>query len=334
MRTPKLALAAGLALAACNEANEPFASETAAFQAVTTSLSTTGIPIQDIADLYGCAPAAINDHGAVAGSCGRSNEIVFVWYPDRGRIDLGFAGRAQAINDAGHVVGSLVSSTGERYAFLWTPEAGLTTLPTLGGSFGSAEAINDWGEVVGASLTATGAQHAFRWTSAGGIVDLGCCVAIDIANTGRAVGQGLDASVPRSIPLLWLPHDGTLDLANSGAPVSAVNVAINESTEVVGEDMRGFIYVWAPKRGSVSLPLPAGAGRPADINNAGTVVGEFDSPDGTVPLLWTREAGIVDLGTLGGDFGTAIAINDRGLVVGRALNAASDMRTVIWRTGF
>jgi uncharacterized membrane protein len=34
------------------------------------------------------------------------------------------------------------------------------------------------------------------------------------------------------------------------------------------------------------------------------------------PFLWTKSQGLRDLGTLGGDFGRAYAINDEGQVVG------------------
>ena len=72
------------------------------------------------------------------------------------------------------------------------------------------------------------------------------------------------------------------------------------------------------------------------INNRGQVVGHSDLTGDTTfhAYLWTREAGMRDLGTLPGDFASlAIGINDRGEVVGASLAANFSSRAILWQNG-
>lgn len=53
--------------------------------------------------------------------------------------------------------------------------------------------------------------------------------------------------------------------------------------------------------------------------------------NGTHAFLWTRQHGMRDLGTLPGDVASgAVAINDRGEVVGTSVDASGNLRAVRW----
>ena len=57
--------------------------------------------------------------------------------------------------------------------------------------------------------------------------------------------------------------------------------------------------------------------RPTAINDAGTIVGFGTTASGeTHGFVWSKTNGLVDIGTLGGDFSWASDINSSGLVAG------------------
>jgi len=80
-----------------------------------------------------------------------------------------------------------------------------------------------------------------------------------------------------------------------------------------------------------------GASVPSAVNDAGQVVGFAVPSDGDVghAFLWEHDAGMQDLGTLGGVFSFATDINDAGRVVGTDLQFNGAPTAFIWerRTG-
>src|SRR5207249_4421689 len=69
------------------------------------------------------------------------------------------------------------------------------------------------------------------------------------------------------------------------------------------------------------------------INDAGQVVGRVHN--GSAPYhaaLWENGT-MSDLGTLGGDFGEALAINNAGQIVGRSTDASGATRAFLWEDG-
>lgn len=82
--------------------------------------------------------------------------------------------RANAINDAGQIVGQTEADDGtaSQRAWVYTEGSGLTNLGTLGGGSSWALDINNAGQIVGASTVGPGGSHAFLWDN-GTMIDLG-----------------------------------------------------------------------------------------------------------------------------------------------------------------
>ena len=104
----------------------------------------------------------------------------------------GTYGRADAINDAGEVVGTATNQNDALFrAFLWKEDTGMIDLGTVDGDgCSSAYAINSKGQVVGESLACDfSVEHAFLWEN-GQIIDL---------NRFVPSGSGVQLTEPSSI---------------------------------------------------------------------------------------------------------------------------------------
>src|SRR5262245_43489693 len=72
-----------------------------------------------------------------------------------------------------------------------------------------------------------------------------------------------------------------------------------------------------PVPGGIPLPQVLPEGNAFGVNTSGTVVGAIQDESRNEAFAWNAPK-IVMLGTLGGDFSIAFAVNDTGLVVGQA----------------
>jgi probable HAF family extracellular repeat protein len=248
----------------------------------------------------------VNDAGTVAGYVGSwpdvraatcsHNEISYLALPADATGSI-----AVAINELGQVAGQITLSSGASEAAIWDSSGAITRLGLLtGGSFSSAQDINDNGWVVGVA-SAADSTRGFVWDGSGPIEAL-------------SLPSGATSSVAQGIN-------------NDNAVAGTANVMFGPSLAVVWQD---GVPIALP-------PLADGATASAvDINDAGQVVGDCAT---TAPPWLVRDAvlwddgAIVDLGSLGGSFGLATAINVEGQIAGYMTNAADENHAFLWEDG-
>ncbi|MFI3198007.1 MAG: DUF3466 family protein [Methylococcaceae bacterium] len=208
-----------------------------------------------------------------------------------------------------------------------------TDLGTLGGAgwgtISTAAAINNFGQIVGQSITSEGWYHATLWdgatttdlgqsrgySNAYAINNAGIIAGVDSFSSGYIYGQHAT---------LWNVTAAT-DLGTLGG-TNSIAFAINNVGQVAGFAevyYNGYMlgHVWngaAP----VSVTFISTPSSISDINDAGQVVGssrgsQYAGYHSEQATLWdgTTET---NLGTLGGTYSIAFAINNAGLVVGMA----------------
>lgn len=221
---------------------------------------------------------------------------------------IGTAGSVPyGINSAGQIVGQLVAGE-NRHAFYFDGTT-LNDLGTLGGASSIARAINDSGTVVGMATMASGELRGFTWSGGGPLtaLRLGVFDARGINNAGTIVGigrypDGLGYTTPAAITYA----DGVI-------------TGLGQIQGSLGEGAYGL-----------------------GINDAGLAVGEAEigGPPNrpSQPFLYSGGA-MHDLGSFGGIYGAARAINDRGQVVGAAGGAYQNdgnlypAKAFLWQDG-
>lgn len=279
--------------------------------------------------------SAINDRGQVAGASGGHAAL---W--QNGRMwDLGTLpppnpqsdtdppqSKALALNNRGQVAGNsglFISYPGDigggfdSRPFLWTAGR-LQPLGTLGGEYGEANGISDTGVVVG---------QADR----------------------KAVRDPSDGTY-RSRTVAFLCTNGNMrDLGTLGGDDSVAQ-GVNARGQVVGWSgfrprpkdppepfiIRAFLWEKGSMRDLGSLPGFESSSATA-INNAGQVVGELyrtytEYRTTSRAFLW-EQGQMHNLGAPAGCSSTALAINDRGQVVGFAQPRGVDQRALLWSGG-
>jgi len=175
-------------------------------------------------------------------------------------------------------------------------------LGTFGGPDSYVEALNDLGQVVGlASTPVPDLYHAFRWTRQTGLVDLnppgvGYSSAFDINNKGQVAGTArFPGATPPGGAFRWSPQTGMVNLGALGPTSSSTGLAIND---------------------------------------AGTVVGDSDEPQGprlTLVTKWPPGHGPVALNAFPSIASRALDINNAGQIVGSAaFDARINDQAFIW----
>jgi len=197
-------------------------------------------------------------------------------------------------------------------------------------------------------------------TDLGGLRQYTATQGFDINNHNEIVGASIleNGTV---VPYFW--KEGTMTLLPDFGSIGSAGLAINEKSQIVGysilpldpEDVipgldqggyghavlwqQGVIHDLGPFHGI----LKKYSSTAHDINNLGQIVGESsinvdEMPEDTNILgyshafLWDN--GVMnDLGTLGGDYSRAYAINDAGNIVGYANDAYEKQHAFFWKNG-
>jgi probable HAF family extracellular repeat protein len=277
--------------------------------------------------------AAVNDRGQVVvlSETAQTVEVgdqalpvmrAFLW--EKGRMrDLGVAFRlrdqrgpgswAATINERGQVVGQAdtkaIAKSGHNvtHAFLWEDGKVRDLGAFAPGESSAALDVNERGQIVGASCRDIHAHRGcrtFLWEN-GKMTDLGT-PGSSINERGQIVGTGTTGALDpdrRPIRRAFLWQKGKLtDLGTLGGPNSGSS-AINDRGQVVGQADTTAKYT-----GGYLAGWPIGHA-----------------------FLW-QNGKMRDLGTLGGESSRALAINERGQVVGQA-DTKTGSHAFLWSTG-
>jgi probable HAF family extracellular repeat protein len=283
---------------------------------------------------------AINDAGQAVGvSESGSAQRAFLW-SNNTMTALGSLGgnnsAGQAINNSGTVAGYTQLPTGQFRAARWS-NGTLDTLGTLGGTNSSvATGINSAGQIVGYSYV-TGTTNQLRgWIWQNGVftelrpLEGGTFVSpTGINDAGTVVGWGDSNQGTRG----WRWQGGTMTMLGTlGGGTFAY--AINSSGSVAGSSCgEGCAASHAALLDGNVVDLGVFSGDANSvaegINSGGQVVG-LSWGSNYHAVLW-QNGQIINLGTLGGDFGEAKGINVSGQIVGQSKNAAGKTHATIWQ---
>jgi probable HAF family extracellular repeat protein len=216
----------------------------------------------------------------------------------------------------------------------------LTDLGSLGGGDTQAFDLNDSTQVVGYSRTETLKSRAFLWTD-GQMVNLGVVnvddfqsAAVDINALGHAVGT---STLKNGFARAALFRNGSaIGLTPELPPYEGTSFAsaINDQGHIVGaiDDDDSFSYegiLFADGSRTTLGGLGGGSTRPADINNAGQIVGTSSTTAGLGHAFLWQNGVMTDLGVLEGDEdSSASAINADGVIVGTSGRLDADSMAI------
>jgi probable HAF family extracellular repeat protein len=258
--------------------------------------------------------------------------------------DLGSLGggetRANAINDAGQVVGSSRTLQGETHAFMTGPNGiGMTRVGASTESaynyLDTAVSINNSGQIVGNYASTSDPEgfrtflHSFITGSNGaGSTHLGF-QATGINDSGAVVGWNntdVPFSTGRNAVVTGPGGEGAKEvngLLGADDDYDQFN-AINNRGQIAGNSLDYAFVSDGTKEGTTNLAPLAGNSTSSAlaINGAGEIAGwaYFGNPASAYhPFIINADhTKFTDLGTLGGSNGQALGIDDAGQVVGSA----------------
>jgi probable HAF family extracellular repeat protein len=307
--------------------------------------SSAGYVITDLGSLGGgqTVPTAIDVRGDVAGySTTATGQVHAFLLPAGGAMqDLGALGGAASyatsLNNRGDVAGYLTTASGQTHAFA-VLDGQMMDLGANGGGASRAAAINDLRQVLVVSTDSQGNTTSLLW-QAGQTATLsaatGTFTAAGLNNLGQVVGtipavDGSNHAFAYDSFLRQLLDMGDIGPGGVVAHVSEIGLAVGtriraRGTRVAfGADLRQTGSSVASLWVSEGLNGTNGFG----INNEGTAVGlgEISGPAGTSAGAWPLGGEFLNLNDLalpsssGWVLLSATAINDAGVIVGKALS--------------
>jgi uncharacterized membrane protein len=290
---------------------------------------------------------ALNNRGDVVGELRQGGSGPFHAFVLRNGVltDLGNAGfgnglsSAQAINDAGLVVGHVRDAANNALPAVWQP--GSTTPTLLSTQFGTADAVNASGQVLG-TLTGTPGNFnpsVFRSNGAGLATALPGAVARDLNDAGTFTGALFPAGGPARA--VRVTAGGLLRNlpALSSALGDSIGIAINGRDEVAGVSVdaqgRQRAVRWNAAGQVLNLGVlgeinakgapPISTSTATALNEAGVVVGHSSSGSAVnTAFYWTERAGMQHLPLASGGVApiAATALNELGQVLAHSATGA------------
>lgn len=266
---------------------------------ISTSALAVSLPDGVMEELAGVdRTAAVSGDGRVVLAHSGSTGEWFGWSASAGRFDLpGGVSELVAVNRDGTVfVGALFSTN---HAFRWQMGQNYQDLGTLGGNSSLANGLSSDGSVVvGQADNASGTLRAFRWTAGAGMQDLG-----SLRPGGMSWANAVD-----------------------GAGTVVVGGAL------AGGSIHAFRWENGVMADLATLPGDSDSFASAISRDGKVVVGDGQGVStGIRGFRWTADAGMTDLGNLGGGYTSAAAVNaDGSVVVGTSSLADSSLNAFRW----
>ena len=228
------------------------------------------------------------------------------------------------------------------------PTCSAADLGTLGGSQGNATAVSSNGLVTGYAEDRSGTPQPVLWKSGKArriVTGLISVTPTGINRRGEVVGVGVEPSDLETVGWHWVSGKTTLLRAPAGKV--AVPEAINDAGRIAGalasnddggaEPTSGEApeqpATWASAKAPAKvLPQLAGdvGGHVYGLNQKGIMVGNSQGLDHFTPTMWDAGGHVTALEGLGGKWGVARAVDDKGVAVGAAVAASGEQQAMLW----